>query len=132
MNKGVDSELLEYSVHAGVQTTLQVPVQTYKDFYMERYCFFSPLFYGLLCLQLNMFNVHMFITACLLNRYLLPTRPMCSSWSQPMTLRSFWKSMSTCAKECLTFTVVLSCMKPWTRKHGINLAVNCPNILDAL
>lgn len=30
MNKVIDSELLEYSVHAGVQTTLQVCSHTQK------------------------------------------------------------------------------------------------------
>lgn len=35
MNKTIDSELLEYSVHAGVQTTLQVSQKHSKRFYFR-------------------------------------------------------------------------------------------------
>lgn len=36
------------------------------------------------------------------------------SWSH------FWKSMLTCASVCSTYTAVLLCMKPWTRRLGMH------------
>lgn len=53
MNKAIDSELLEYSVHAGVQTTLQVLthlkylsvyfIHTHKSLFVALSCYCSYL-----------------------------------------------------------------------------------------
>lgn len=68
-----------------------------------------------------------FFRLCLLYRCLSPTPLTFSCWNQPTTLRSFWRSMSICASESWTSTAALSCMKPWTRRHGknTNSSVKC-------
>lgn len=99
LNRTIDSELLEYSVPAGVQTTLQV----------NQRLSLSPL----LCI------VDILWMSSFLVRRSSPTPPTFSSWNRPTTTASSWRSTSTCARGSWTSTAASSCMKPWTRKHGM-------------
>lgn len=68
----------------------------------------------------------------LLARCSSPTPPTFSSWNRPTTSGSSWRSTSTCARGCWTFTAASSCTRPWTRKHGMEKRVEQPvKLIDA-